>query len=283
MDLQIQLRIKRTFALIAALGVVSAVAAQEPAWRKAPAKEWVQLFNGRNLEGWTPKITGYPLGENYGNTFRVVDGYLTVSYDRYDNFGNRFGHLFWRDRLADYVVAVEYRFTGEQAPGGPGWAWRNSGIMLHGQDPKTIGKDQDFPISIEVQLLGGRETGERSTANLCTPGTNVVMSGKLVTTHCINSKSKTYRGDQWVRAEVEVIGGKTIRHFVDGVLVLEYEQPQVGGGSVNNFQPEAKPDGQILTGGSISLQSESHPVQFRKVEMLSLAGCGSAKSPAWCR
>ncbi|HYO81962.1 MAG TPA: DUF1080 domain-containing protein [Bryobacteraceae bacterium] len=250
--------------------VIAALGLSGQEWRKAPSSAWKQLFNGRDLTGWTPKIRGFPLGDNYANTFRVRDGMLEVSYDKYDKFAERFGHLFWRDKHSSYVVAVEYRFIGEQVPEGPDWAWRNSGIMLHGQDPKTMEKEQDFPISIEVQLLGGREKGERTTANLCTPGTHVVMNGALETRHCINSKSRTFRGDQWVRAEVEVRGGRTIRHFVNGELVLEYEKPQVGGGNVINFRPEAKPDGQILESGSISLQSESHPVQFRKVELLPL-------------
>jgi hypothetical protein len=146
--------------------------------------------------------------------------------------------------------------------------------MIHGQDPKSMTKDQDFPISIEVQLLGGSGTGTRTTANLCTPGTNVVMDGKLVTTHCINSKSQTYHGEQWVRVEIEVHGSKSVKHVVQGDTVLTYEQPQVGGGSVSKHDPAAKPDGKLLESGSISLQSESHPIEFRKVEVLDL-GDGS--------
>jgi hypothetical protein len=231
-------------------------------------QKWVQLFNGKNLTGWTPKITGYELGENFGNTFRVENGVLKVAYDQYDKFNNRFGHLFYKDKFSHYIIAVEYRFVGEQANGGPNWAIRNSGIMIHCQDPKTMLKDQDFPISIEVQLLGGSGTGTRTTANLCTPGTNVVMDGKLVTTHCINSNSKTFHGDEWVRAEVEVHGSKSVKHIVNGETVLEYEQPQVGGGTVSNFDPAAKPDGKLLEAGWISLQSESHPIEFRKVEII---------------
>ncbi len=241
-------------------------------------QDWIQLFNGKNLDGWTPKITGYALGENFGDTFRVEDGILKVSYDKYDKFNNRFGHLFFKDRFSYYRLVVEYRFVGEQCPGGAGWALRNSGAMIHGQAPNTMGKDQDFPISIEVQLLGGSGTGTRPTANLCTPGTNVVMNDKLFTTHCINSKSKTYHGDQWVRVEVEVHGSGTIRHIIDGETVLAYEMAQIGGGNVSNFDPKVKTDGKLLEGGWISLQSESHPVEFRKVELLNLAGCMDNKA-----
>lgn len=245
---------------------------------KADPKDWIQLFNGRNLDGWVVKIAGHDLGDNFGNTFRVENGKMRVSYDSYDEFSNKFGHMFYREKFSHYIIAVEYRFTGEQAKSGPAWAFRNSGIMVHCQAPETIRKDQDFPISIEVQLLGGRETGERSTANLCTPGTNVVMNGKLVTQHCINSSSKTYRGDQWVRVEAMVLGDGKIKHIVNGETVLEYEKPQFGGGQVGNFDPAVKQDGLMLKDGYISLQSESHPIEFRKVELLKLIGCKDPKA-----
>lgn len=233
--------------------------------------EWIQLFNGKDLDGWTPKIRHYPLGENYGNTFRVENGAIKVAYDQYEKFDEKFGHLFYKTPYSHYVIRVEYRFTGDQCPGGPGWAFRNSGVMIHGESPETMGKDQDFPASIEVQLLGGKGSGERTTANLCTPGTNVVMGGKLFTPHCVNSKSKTYHGDQWVTAEVEVHGSGQIKHIVDGQVVIEYEQPQLDDRDAHAKELIAKRGGKLLLeGGTISLQSESHPVEFRKVELKKL-------------
>lgn len=236
-------------------------------------EEWMQLFNGQDLEGWTPKLTGSALGEDARGTFRAEGGLLKVRYDAYDRFGGRFGHLFYQTPFSHYVVAVEYRFVGEQAPGGAGWAVRNSGVMVHSQAPETMGTEQDFPISLEAQLLGGAREGERPTANLCTPGTHVVMEGALVTQHCVTSRSATYRGEQWVRAEVIVLGDSLVTHVVEGDTVLHYTAPQVGGGNVEGFVPEAKADGQPLAEGYIALQSESHPVDFRKVELLNLRGC----------
>jgi hypothetical protein len=242
-------------------------------------KEWIRLFDGRSLDGWVPKITGFDAGVNFGDTFRVEDGVLKVAYDKYDEFGGRFGHLFYRTPFSHYVLVVEYRFLGEQVKGGPDWGFRNSGAMIHGQPVETMRKDQDFPISIEVQLLGGRGDGKpRPTANLCTPGTNVVMDGKLVTTHCVDSTSRTFDGDQWVRVEVEVHGHGVITHKVNGETVLSYEKPQIGGGNVSNYDPAVKKDGERLEAGSISLQSESHPVEFRKVELLNLVGCTDRKA-----
>jgi hypothetical protein len=228
------------------------------------------LFNGKDLEGWTPKIRGYPLGENFANTFRVEDGVLKVAYDGYDNFQDRFGHLFYQHEFSNYVLRLEYRFTGEQAPGGAGWALRNSGVMIHGQKPETMARDQKFPVSIEVQLLGGTGQGPRPTANLCTPGTHVVMDGQLVKRHCTSSQSKTYDGDQWVTVEIEVHGNKLIRHLIDGQSVLEYSQPQLDeqDGEAQLLLKSGTP--RMLSGGTISLQSESHPVEFRKVQLRKL-------------
>jgi hypothetical protein len=236
-------------------------------------KEWRQLFNGKNLDGWDVKIAGRELNDNFGNTFRVENGALKVAYDKYDQFGEQFGHIFYREKFSHYVVAVEYRFVGEQAKGGPAWARRNSGVMVHSQPAESMGKLQDFPISIEVQLLGGLGQGKRTTANLCTPGTHVEMNGKLHTEHCTNSTS-----ERWVRVEVTVLGNEQIKHVVEGQPVLSYEKPQVGGGVVSNFREGVKQDGALLSEGYIALQSESHPVEFRKVELLNLKGCTDPKA-----
>lgn len=238
--------------------------------QEAPSREWLQLFNGKDLNDWSIKITGYPLKENFGNTFRVENGVMKVSYDGYDQFSEKFGHIFYKDKFSYYLLGIEYRFVNEQANGGPGWAIRNSGAMLHCQNPNTMGVKQDFPISIEVQLLGGNGKDDRTTANLCTPGTNVVMNGKLFTNHCINSNSKTYHGDGWVRVDILVLGDSLIKHYVEKELVLEYEKPQIGGGNVSNYDSSVKKDGMLLKEGYIALQSESHPVEFRKVELLNL-------------
>jgi hypothetical protein len=234
----------------------------------------VQLFNGRNLDGWTPKITGYPLGENHLDTFRVEQGVLKVSYDKYAAFENTFGHLFYsREKFSYYTIAAEYRFVGDQAAGAPGWAVRNNGLMLHSQSPQSMQLNQNFPISIEVQLLGGAPAPDRTTANVCTPGTEIFMKGAMVRGHCTNSTSPVYRGDVWVRVEVDVRGGERLTHRVEGQTVLEYEMPQIGGDGVSNFDPAVKKDGAPLTEGYITIQAESHPTEFRKIELLNLSGC----------
>lgn len=237
------------------------------------AEEWIPLFNGRDLTGWTPKIRHSPLGENYGQTFRVEDGLLKVVYDPafYPQFDERFGHLFYEQSYSHYRLRAEYRFVGQQVAGGPGWAIRNNGLMLHCQDPQTMRVEQDFPVSIEVQLLGGDGQNARTTANLCTPGTNVVLNGKLFQPHCTSSRSKTYHGEQWVTVEVEVRGGQVIKHLMDGEVVLEYTEPQLDPRDADaKALSEARQGRLLLEAGFISIQAESAPIEFRKIELLPL-------------
>ncbi|MHA8101558.1 3-keto-disaccharide hydrolase [Aquirufa nivalisilvae] len=243
--------------------------------QNASKEAWESMFNGKDLTNWTPKIRNSPAGVNYGNTFRVENGKLVVRYDSaaYPNFDERFGHLFYKKKFGYYRIRLNYRFVGEQAIKGPGWAIRNSGIMVHGQTAESMGLKQDFPVSIEVQLLGGNGKDKRTTCNLCTPGTNVEMNGKLFTPHCINSQSETFHGDQWVQAEVLVLGDSLIRHYSNGKEVLAYQRPQVGGGNVSGQDVIFGKSGELIKEGSISLQSESHPVEFKNIEILNLEGC----------
>lgn len=237
-------------------------------------ENWIQLFNGKDLDGWTPKFTGHELGENYRNTFRVENGILRVCYDDWNEWDGAFGHLFYKDEFSHYRLRAEYRFVGEQTKGGPSWAFRNNGLMLHGQSAASMELDQQFPTSVEVQLLGGIKSMEgydpRSNLNVCTPGTNIVMNDTLVERHCTSSTSPTFYGDDWVTVEVEVVGNEVIRHFVNGQEVLSYNKPQLD--PKDEYAAKLIPaDGNLmLSKGTISLQAESSPTEFRKVELLVL-------------
>jgi hypothetical protein len=232
------------------------------------SENWISLFNGKDLTGWDLKITGYPMNENYKNLFSVEDSILRVSYNELDSFRGEFGHIFYHTKFSNYKLRLEYRFSGEQCPGGPDWAWRNSGVMIHSQSAASMGIDQDFPVSVEVQFLGGPETGDRSTLNVCTPGTDIDINGIPAEGHCHNSSSKTFSGDQWVRAEIVVYNDSIIHHIVEGDTVMTYTKPRVG----PEMRPEnyAVADNTPLTEGYISLQAESHNVEFRKIELLEL-------------
>lgn len=257
---------------------ISAASAQN----RNTKEEWIPLFNKKDLNDWQIQLTGHSPNENFNNTFAVDSGVLKVKYDRYSEFGNNFGHLYYKTPFSHYRLVAEYRFVGSQVKGGAVWNERNSGIMIHCQPFATLKTDQAFPVSLEVQLLGGLSDGKpRTTANLCTPGTMVEINKQLTEEHCINSTSKTYAGDQWVRVEIQVYGDSLIQHVVDNKVVIEYSKPRVGEtGRYRDFmlgEWGKKNEGVALTEGHIALQAESHPVEFRKVELLNLKGCMNPK------
>ena len=233
---------------------------------------WVDLFNGKDLSGWTTKVHKYEPGVNYANTFRAEEGIIKVRYDQYDgHFEDRFAHLYTDKSYSNFHLSMDYRFVGEMYNGTPSYAELNSGVMYHSQDPRTMLKDQDWPISVEMQFLAGIEEGvDRPTGNMCSPGTHIFMNGKLDIRHCINSSSDTYYGDQWVHAELIVYNDSLVQHLINGELVLEYSKPQIGGGVANRFDPALKIDGTSLKSGHIALQAEGHPIDFRNVRIKSL-------------
>ncbi|MFT3725436.1 MAG: DUF1080 domain-containing protein [Hyphomonadaceae bacterium] len=254
---------------------VGAIAAAVASCSSMPqsGEHWRSLFDGKTLAGWTPKIRGFPLGENYRDTFRVKDGAIVVSYDKYDQFGERFGHLFYQTPFKAYRLRLEYRFSTEHPADTPAWAIANSGVMIYGQDPKTMAVDDSFPVSVEAQILGPAPGQERFNGNMCSPGTNVVMNGKLETTHCINSKYVADPNGQWIQFEVEVSREGVVTQKVNGVTTIVYSDVQLDpDGKMANSKPLiAAAGGKLkLEGGTISLQSEGNPIEFRKIEILEL-------------
>jgi hypothetical protein len=232
---------------------------------KSEETPWVLLFNGTDLTGWTPKFSGYPAGQNFKNTFSVSDSVLHVTYAEYDSFRNEFGHLYTDKQYSNFKLRMDYRIVGAQAPGGPVWGARNSGVMILSQSAQSMGLDQDFPVSVEFQFLGGNEEAERPTGNVCTPGTHVFMHDTLVTTHCIPSSAKTFHGERWVSIEVEVNPDGNIYHIVEGDTVARYARPVIGG----DFLPEGYPikEGERVSQGYIALQAESHNVDFKNIRI----------------
>lgn len=252
------------------------------------SEDWISLFNGKDLSGWDIKIAGYELNDNYKNTFVVEDSMIRIKYDAYEAFNDAFGHMYYKQPYSYYKLRFKYRFVGEQLNGGASWNVRNSGVMLHSQSALSNELGQGFPVSVEMQLLGGLDQGERTTGNVCTPGTAVEMEGEPNYDHCISSTSKTYHGDQWVRAEAVVHGGEHMYFIIEKDTVLGFENPQIGGGFISKDQEgndweafHIKRDkeswlareGEVLKEGYIALQAESHPIDFKEIELLNLCGC----------
>lgn len=253
---------------LVALGIIMIAA---PA---GAAERWKSIFNGRNLDGWVPKINHHPLGENWRDTFVVTkDRTLRVDYSQYPKFTDEFGHLIYKTPLSTYRLRLEYRFLGPSPPGAQAWAWRNSGVMFHGQAPEAMVLDQPYPIAVEAQLLGGNTADDtRHTGNVCTPGVTVSLGGTPLKVHCLDSKSKTYRDGEWVRFEVEVHGDRLVRQIVNGDVVMEYTDLKLDPTEFRRFGNIDPGDAKVgpLARGYISLQAESGPIEFRKIELMEL-------------
>ncbi|MEO1552457.1 MAG: DUF1080 domain-containing protein [Pseudomonadota bacterium] len=249
---------------ISALFLVSACATTP-----APEPVWETIFDGDSLDGWTPKIVGQAAGSDSTEIFRVQDDAIIVSYDAYSEFDGTFGHLFFNQDLSDYRLRFEYRFFGDQAAGGPGWAFMNSGVMVHAQAPETMGLDQAFPVSVEAQLLG-KDSGEsaRTTANICTPGTHITMQAETVTQHCINSETPAAMAGEWVSFEIDVRGGEMMRLLIADQEAFRLDTPvyDTSDGDVATLGLSGP-----VTHGYFALQAESHPVAFRNIQLLRLA------------
>lgn len=230
-------------------------------------KKWVALFNGKNLDGWTMKINGIPMGENFGNTFRVENGILSVKYDQYKTFDSRFGALYYKKKFTNYRLKVEYRFVGELTPGAPAWGFRDSGVQYHCQSPESVGLNQQFPVCLEFNLHGGNGKDARPTGEICALGTFVEINGKRNESNCTPPTTKrTFHGDQWVTLEIDVQGEKII-HFINGEEVIRFENPRfrldhdIAKAMINGTDDKVRD-------GYLSLQSNSHPIDFRKIEVL---------------
>jgi hypothetical protein len=228
--------------------------------------DWINLFNGTNLNDWTVKIHHHDVGVNYGNTFRAEDGMIKVRYDQYDSFNDQFGHLYYKTPFSNYHLKLDYRFSGELQKGAPTYTILNSGVMYHSQDPRTMLKEQNWPISIEMQFLAGLGDGKpRPTGNMCSPGTDIVYKGKMYDGHCLNSSSKTYDKNEWIRAELVVLNDSAITHIINGDTVLRYSKPTMGGGVVDGYDKAVWQPGKRLDAGYIALQSEGQPIEFRNI------------------
>jgi Domain of Unknown Function (DUF1080) len=233
--------------------------------------EWITLFNGKDITDWIVKIHHHEVNTNFGNTFRVEDGMIKVRYDQYGDFNDQFAHLYYEQPFSRFHLVVEYKFTGELQKGAPNYTVLNSGVMYHSQDPHSMLKEQNWPISIEMQFLASLGDGKpRPTGNMCSPGTEIVYEGKMYDGHCLNSSSKTISKDEWVRAELIVLGDSLITHIINGDTVLQYSKPTMGGGVVAGYDSTLWQPGKALTSGFIALQSEGQPIDFRKVELRDL-------------
>ncbi len=229
--------------------------------------DWISLFNGKNLEGWTVKINGQAINQDKYNTFRAEDGILKVSYDNYKKFDMQFGHIFTNIPYSHYIFRLEYKFTGKGLADAPHWTNRNSGIMFHAQSPLSMRIDQGFPVCLEAQFLAEGATAGTQTGNAVTPGTHIHINDALTKDHIIDSKSKLYPMDTWVAFEIEVHGNEWMAHRVNGKEVLRYTKPVLDQEDKDAQYLMKMGAARQLSEGFIALQAEAQPVWFRNIQI----------------
>ena len=164
---------------------------------------------------------------------------------------------------------MDYRFYGNHVNlfknEDEAWNYKNSGVMLHSEDPSKMLLNQGFPVSIEAQFLGGSGVKERPTLNMCSPGTEVVINESQAMEHCISSNSKTYHNEDWISVEFVVYSDSIVHHIINKDTVMSYSNIKIGGEYLSdNFTDKV---GEPLKEGFISLQSEGHPIEFKNIRI----------------
>ncbi|MBX3110386.1 MAG: DUF1080 domain-containing protein [Fimbriimonadaceae bacterium] len=97
----------------------------------------VELFNGKDLTGWTMDVPALDNDPNGKVPFIVRDGKLV-------SLGTPGGHLLTTKEYRDYKLTVVYRFTGR-----PG----NCGVLVHASKLRRL--SGMFPQSMECQMQSG--------------------------------------------------------------------------------------------------------------------------------
>jgi hypothetical protein len=259
-------------AIIAAFacGCAATVATTE---HQQPARKWQPLFDGRTLNGWTPKVVGYPAGEDPLQTFRVKDGVIYVSYDKYGGkMDGRWAHLFYKEPFKAFHLSLDYRFVGEEMlPLRPTPV--NSGVMFDSQSPESMALGQGYPIAVEGQLLGAYPAGPpRFNGSFCTMGTKIFGQDKDLG-HCVASSVAPASMGTWVHYELEVTADGHASESIDGKSTVSVDRveldPSFTRFPIKNLIEAA--NGRLqLNGGYIALQSEGHPIEFRNIRIMPL-------------
>lgn len=262
---------RRPAAALAPLVALALLAA--PAHADAvKAGKWRPIFDGRTLDGWTPKIAGYPVGENFADTFVVRDEAIVVSYAGYEGkFGGKFGHLFYKTPFKAYRLRLNYRVLDPPLPDTPAWARSNSGVMFASQSPQSMSLRQPFPMSVEFQVLGRDGDAPRPTGAVCTPGTSITFDGIKAKEHCVpSSTAPTIANGTWTSLELEVLPNGQVTQKINGAVVHRYADVALD--PSDSFAAVAKPyfETHSATEGYIALQSEGHPIEFKDIEVQEL-------------
>ncbi|MBI3694678.1 MAG: DUF1080 domain-containing protein [Acidobacteria bacterium] len=102
----------------------------------------VELFNGKNLDGFYTFLTSKGTDQDPDRVFSVHDGMMHVS-------GTEYGYFATKQEYENYHLTVEFKWGEATHPPREGKA-RDSGVLYH-----FVGPDKVWPKSIEFQMIEG--------------------------------------------------------------------------------------------------------------------------------
>ena len=199
-------------------------------------KKSIDLFNGKDLTGWNYYAMGLTT-EEAGEIYTVKDGVIHI-------VGEPFGCLYTVESYSDYELHVEWRWANaENVPLNK----LNSGIFVHVQPEHKL-----WPNAVECQLFNGRA------------GDFVLLGGSDIAEFVVPEGEerpeypvvKRFAEDiekplgEWNSADIRCEGDK-ITVIINGQLVN-------------------KGTGSMFSEGSIALQCEGAPIEFRNITLTPL-------------
>ena len=178
---------------------------------RAPAQDQpIQLFNGKDLSGWTPVLD--QRGADPARTWSVADGLLKCT-------GKPAGYIKTDREFADYVLTLQWRWPAGTAGG-------NNGVLVHATTPRALGI---WPKSIEVQLFKG------NAGDLWVIGTELDVPDEATRKEGRRHKNLTDNSEklvgEWNRLEI-TCKGDTIRVKVNDELVHKATNCSVTHGAI---------------------------------------------------
>jgi hypothetical protein len=196
----------------------------------------IQLFNGRNLDGWIPYL--WDAKEKKQDTTTPVSGVWTVKDGVLHCTGKPVGYIRTVDEYDNYRLSLEWRWPEGTERG-------NNGVLVHTTTPNALGV---WPKSIEVQLA------KDNAGDFWVIGTTLevpdVEKRRQGRRHLNLTDGSEKPVGEWNKIEIECQGDE-IKVWVNGDLVNHATKCSV-------------------TRGAISLQSEGAPVMFRNIVLTPL-------------
>ena len=224
------------------------------------SSEWISLFNGKNLDGWTTFLSSEGRNRDPQGVFKAENGMLHIL--DVPNRGQRqaFGYLATNRSYGDYHLRFQYRW-GDKRFVPRDRAKRDSGVVYHIQ-----GSDRVWPKSVELQVQEG-DTGDFWLLGGVTMETTVASTGGDPKRYREGGVPYTTRAGSYVRVAKDRTrdsrsGWNTVELIVRGDSAVH-----IVNGEVVNRGEHLRSSGKPLTAGRIAFQAEGAEVYYRNIEL----------------